>query len=129
MTVETANLEVYIQPISQQNAIRMLFDKIRQEKQLDEDTLKDLYFHFPSIIIGALDIIDTEKATKLVAQPSGRTLYSIISSSRGSKVKQTTYACLPPTWCSCPAFIYNVKKNENLCYVGLCQIFNSFHLV
>ncbi|KAL0478137.1 zinc finger SWIM domain-containing protein [Acrasis kona] len=100
-------------PISQQSLIHELFEKIKREQYLSDEILRELNVLFQITAAGALEILDNNKAIKLVASPSERYLYAVNASNK-SKVK-TYYTCIPPSYCSCVAFLYGIKKKEFYC--------------
>lgn len=76
------------EPVPFITVVDSLFDNIRQQGQLTDDILRELNVLFPTVLIGALEILDKKNVTMLKASPSGRSMFIVKSSSGGRGAKR-----------------------------------------
>eukprot|EP01080_Neovahlkampfia_damariscottae_P001033 gene1033-9937_t len=101
MNKDEAEINLSFQQLSVQ-----LFEQIKADKDLNDQTLSQLYFLYKDLSLEALMILDKGALTKFVGKPSKISYFQVV----GQNAKHN---CISETYCSCKNFIFSVvNKNE-----------------
>jgi len=96
----------------EEEILEQLFLQIKQSQQLSDEILTTLGFVCQHQTLGlALDFLDRGNVTKVIAKPSGRSLFEV-DSTKGRD--HEVYFCLGNHYCSCPSFIHSVLIRKEL---------------